>query len=89
MKAIKTKYLPQTNTKDRRVKAYTHDGNQITVSCHGSDYNQSISDIDACKDIALALMDKMGWSETAEISGQGCIGNGEYVYTLTTKKKEA
>jgi len=32
MKAILTKFIPCTNTKPTRIKAYTEGGNNITVS---------------------------------------------------------
>lgn len=40
MIAIHTKYLPATNTKGSRIKAYTSDGRSVTVSV-----DHSLSDV--------------------------------------------
>ncbi len=75
MKAIQTKYLPATNTKPSRVKAYTAD-QSITIS-----YDDEYSQEEAHKKAAVALCNKMGWS-TALIAGS--IDNG-YVFLFEPK----
>ena len=56
-KAILTKYLPATNTKPSRVKAYDCDGNSITVPYTYDDLYGNQAYINA----ANALKNKMGW----------------------------
>ena len=56
MKAISTKYLPATNFKGSRIKAYDEDGNHVIIS-----YPRGYNTEDAHKCAALALCKKMGW----------------------------
>ena len=56
MKAIRTKYLGATNTKDSRIKADDYDSNSITIS-----YNYGLSSEDVFKEAAVALCKKMDW----------------------------
>lgn len=56
MKAIQTKYLPATNTKGSRIRAFDSDGNSVTVS----HYHDASRD-DAHRRAARALCEKMDW----------------------------
>lgn len=51
MKAIFVKYIPATNTKPSRLKAFDGDGNMVTVSKANS----------TSREAAEALVSKMGW----------------------------
>jgi hypothetical protein len=68
MKAIETKYIPATNFRGSRIKAYTECGNSITVSYshEGNEHPKA----------ALALCKKMGWKGTL-VSGGKADGRGE------------
>ena len=58
MKAITVKYIPATDTKPTRLKAFDADGNQITVSRH------KWPDLDGeelSKKAAIELCIKMKW----------------------------
>ena len=61
-KAIQTKYLPATDTKGSRIKAFDCDKNSVTIG-----YDSALNSENAHKKAALALMKKMGWS--GEIKG--------------------
>lgn len=56
MIAIETKYIPCTNTRPSRIKAYTESGRSVIVSQHGADSVEESHDR-----AARALCDKMGW----------------------------
>ncbi len=56
MKAIETKYLPCTNTRGSRIKAFTEGGNQITIP-----YPHELSGVDVHAKAAVELCIKMGW----------------------------
>ncbi len=61
MKAIETKYLPATNFKGTRIKAYTEGGNSITVGR----YHERLGQLEGEaleKEVAVMLCEKMGWS---------------------------
>lgn len=62
MKAIFTKYLPATDTKPARIKAYAEGGSTITIS-YGFDGNGH-------PQAALALCRKMGWNGTLVSGGR-------------------
>ena len=70
MKAIMTKYLPVTNTKPARIKAYTVDNNSIVITAgrYENDYQDH-------KSVAWALIDKMGWNTDGKLN---IIGGGTY-----------
>ena len=54
MKAIQTKFLPCTNTKGSRVKAFDQDGNQVTLS-----WNRGLDSTKNHESAAVALCHKM------------------------------
>jgi hypothetical protein len=56
MKAISTKYLPCTNYRGTRIKAFDMDGNSVVVS-----YDHALSGEDVHRVAAEALRDKMKW----------------------------
>lgn len=74
MQAIVTKYLPATNTRGSRIKAYTHDVS-ITVRW---DHELS-NDVDNYRQAAMALVAKYGWPADNWISGGAPDGYG-YVF---------
>lgn len=77
MKAITCKYLPPTNTKPSRIKAYDMDNNQVTINYQSAD-SSSGDTYRVYERAARALCDKMGWN--IEIVGGG-IKDG-YVFVL-------
>ena len=56
MKAIITKYLPATNTRGSRVKAYDGDGHSVTIG-----YPHELSGAAVHAKAAVSLCLKMGW----------------------------
>lgn len=73
-KAIQVKYLPTTEHKGTRYKAFAEGGHSVTL---GRDYG-----LDGSKDarrVAQALVDKMKWPA---ITGSGVLPNGDYVFTM-------
>ena len=75
MKAIQVRYLPTTNTKGTRWKAFAEGGASVTIA---RDYG-----LDGAADArraADALRGKMQWR--AVIRGEGVLPNGDYVFTL-------
>jgi len=76
MKAIQIKYLPPTDFKGARMKAWAEGGNSIVVP-----FQYEISDNESrAMDVAQELIARMGWD--VKISGFGCLPNGDYVATL-------
>ncbi len=78
MKAIETKYLPATDRRGTRIKAYAEGGNSITVGR----YNDRITQLDGealCKEVAIMLCEKMNWP--TELLGGG-KANGDYVFVF-------
>lgn len=76
MKAIEVKYLPATNFKGARVKAFTEGGNSITVP-----FQYEISNDEArAEDVAQELLYRLAWP--VKITGRGTLPNGNYVFTL-------
>ena len=79
MKAIEIKYLPPTNTKCSRMKAFTEGGNSITVPF---DYELDIEELEDY--VARLLIKKMAWDVV--ITGRGQLPNGNCVITLGRTK---
>ena len=75
MKAIETKYLPVTNFKGSRIKAYTEGGNSVTIG-----YPHGLSGEDVFRKAAVMLCEKLGWS-TDILGGGKADGNG-YVFVF-------
>jgi hypothetical protein len=74
MKAIQVKYLPATNTKGIRIRAFVKE-NSITESRkYGVELNEQ------SRNLAQELMDKLEWN--CKITGAGVIPNGDYVFTI-------
>lgn len=61
-KAIQTKYLPATDTKGSRIKAFDCDKNSVIIG-----YDSALDSEDVHRKAALALIKKMGWD--GEIKG--------------------
>lgn len=74
MKAIQVRYLPPTNTRGTRWKAFAEGGESVTI---GRDFGLDGA-VDARR-AADALREKMGWSP---ITGEGVLPNGDYVFTM-------
>lgn len=91
MQAIVTKFVGPTNAKGSRVKAKA-DAGTVTIgwdygASDGTEWNEIEANHRAA---AVALMDRLGWSEYLTISGSGSLpGNGadRYVFTLTPKRE--
>jgi hypothetical protein len=77
MKAITTKYIPQTEHRPSRIQASDMDGNQITIS-----YPYEDSDEANYRTAALALCKKMKW--TGNLVGGG-IKDG-YVFCFVPRR---
>jgi hypothetical protein len=75
MKAIQVKYLPHTNTKPSRWKAFAEGNLQIVLP-----YDHALSAEENARSAAIALITKMGWG--ARITGSGGLPNQDYVFTL-------
>lgn len=71
MKAIMTKYIPCSETKGSRIKAYDSDNNSITIG-----YPHELSGEAVYKKVAIELCVKMNWD--TKLIGGG-IKNG-YVF---------
>lgn len=74
MKAIQVRYLPPTNARGTRWKAWAEGGASVVIA---RDYG-----LDGAADArraADALREKMGWSP---ITGAGVLPNGDYVFTM-------
>lgn len=74
MKAIFTKYVPPTNTRGSRIKAFDEDRNSVTIS-----FEQAGSIEDAHRAAAEALIRKMKWNPTRIVSAG--MKNG-FVWTM-------
>ena len=80
MKAIQVKFLPATNFKGARMKAWVSSANQVTVP-----FQYEISDDETrAQDVAQELIYRLNWVNV-EISGIGQLPNGNYAVTLKTK----
>jgi len=78
MKAIQVKYLPPTNTKGSRFKAFAYGGASVVISM---DYG--LNPDDNARNAAEKLREKYNYK--AEVSGFGCLANGDSVFTLSHK----
>lgn len=58
-KAIETKYLPATDTKGSRIKAYHEGGMSVTIP-----YPHELSGADCYWEAARKLIERMGWTGT-------------------------
>ena len=74
MKAIQTKYLPCTNTRGSRIKAWAEGGNQVTVP-----YPHELSGQAVHRLAAETLCKKLGW--TGALLGGG-LPNGDYAFVF-------
>lgn len=73
MRAISTKWLPPTDTKPARIKAYTEGGNRLTLSWSECD-SEGRTQGQAHGYAARKLADKMGWSKP----GVALLGGGTF-----------
>lgn len=76
MKAIQVRYLPPTDFKGTRMKAFVEGGESVTVP-----FQYEISSDEArAHDVAIELINRLGWN--VKITGSGMIANGDYVFTI-------
>ena len=79
MQAIKTVYLPASNTKPSRIKA-TCDAGSVTIS-----YPHELSGDAVYRAAADALVKKLGWHMAGAVPEMACGGlpnNGGYVFVF-------
>lgn len=69
-KAITTKYLPYTNTKPSRIKAFDGDGHSVTIPYDSNEPGASGFCIeDRHRAAAVKLCEKMDWDHTHLVGG--------------------
>lgn len=78
MKAIRTRYVGPTNTRDSRIIASDGDGNKVLIG-----YPHQLTSDDGHRLAAQTLMDKMEWRN--EIVGGG-FGNDNYWVMLAKER---
>ncbi len=76
MKAIQIRYLPATNFKGARMKAWTEGDNKVIVPFQ---YEISNDELRA-QDVAQELICRMEWN--VKIKGIGTLPNGDYVAVI-------
>ena len=76
MKAIQIRFLPATDFRGARMKAWTEGGNSITLPFQ---YELSYDQLRALY-MAQELINKMKWN--VRISGSGQLPNGDWVVTI-------
>jgi hypothetical protein len=78
MVAIQTKYMGPTNSRGSRIKAFTENGQQVTIS-----YDYALSGEKLHAKAAMALIEKAGWQNEYKKFGLVCGGtkNG-YVFVF-------
>lgn len=81
MKAIQIRFLPATDFKGARMKAWAEGGNSIIVpfqyEISSNEYRAHLT--------ATELLIKLKW-DNVEISGIGMLPNGDYAATLKSKE---
>ena len=80
MKAIETKYLPATNTRGSRIKAYAEGVKSFTIP-----YPHELSGTACHAAAALALARRMGWKGTL-VSGGKADQSGEVFCFLESEQ---
>ena len=75
MKAIQVKYLPATNSKPSRWKAWIYGGLSVTAS-----YDYDLDEYENAKKVACLLVNKM--DRNYPLIGGGSLPNQDYVFTL-------
>ena len=73
MIAIQTKYLPATNTRGSRIKAFTSSGQSLTLP-----FDYSTDEVTRYKDVAIALCQKMNWP--TDLIGGGTKNGYTFVF---------
>lgn len=74
MKAIQTKYLPATNSRGSRIKAWADGHNNVTIP-----YPHELSGAEVHRAAAKALCDKLGWDREFITGG---LPNGDYCHVF-------
>ena len=79
MKAIQVKYLPATNSKPSRWKAWAFGGLSVILS-----YDHSLDGMGNARKAAEALLARMDQHtrKPAKITGAGSLPNQDFVFTL-------
>ena len=82
MIAIHTKYIPATNTRGSRIKAYTSSGWSVTVP-----YNHALSDYHVHYEAVKALVEKheLDWPIDQMAYGDSADGKGFTFCFLSSK----
>lgn len=82
MQAIQTKFLPCTNTKPSRIKAWC-DAGSLTLS-----YAHEFEESDAHAYVAKKLSEKLGWTGKyySELIGGSLPGNNGYCFVFSNTK---
>ena len=83
MKAIMTKFLVCTDTQPNRIKAYTHDGNSLTLASDLCDGDGGYSNAQTHGYVASKLADKMGWYTPTNYLIGGCMDNTGYCFVFS------
>lgn len=76
MKAIQIKYLPPTEKKSSRLKAFSDKSKSLIEQYYDNSENDTVRILN----IAKNFMTKMEWN--AEITGMGTLNNGNWVVTI-------
>ena len=82
MIAIQTKYLGPTNHKGSRVKAFTHNGHQVTLT-----WDSALNSEPNHRQAADALCEKMNWifKDLELVGGWLKDGDKDMVFVFTEK----
>jgi hypothetical protein len=80
MKAIETRYIPATNTRGSRIKAYAEGVKPLTIP-----YPYELSGTAVHAEAALALARRMGWTGTL-VSGGKADQTGEVFCFLDSEQ---
>lgn len=80
MKAIQTRYLPCTNTKGSRIKAFAEQGVSVTIP-----YPHELSGAAVYAKAAATLCAKMGWNSQYLVSGG--LPNGDWVFCFADSER--
>lgn len=83
MKAIQVKYLPSSEKRGLRVKAWVK-GHSVTV--YDWDLAQNLGEGEKQKAVAMMLAEKLDWKPIIKELIGGCLPNGDYAFTIVPKK---
>lgn len=75
MQAIQTRYLPATNCRPSRIRAWCAAGS-LTIG-----YPHELSGQECHRKAAGALVEQLGWSAYGPLLG-GCLASGDYCFVI-------